>query len=98
FEEASFAHGLASLGVDATLRQQIVKRLCRLNTDIAKDPGLGTGYCIGHSYFCQKGNGAADQNWYKRIVQTEIKPLLSEYWFENPERVDDAVARLLDDD
>jgi MoxR-like ATPase len=98
FDQASFTQSLASLGVDAPLRQRIVSRLSQLNADISKDPGLGAGYRIGHSYFCHKGSGLADEHWYKRIVQREIKPLLAEYWFENPERADEAAARLLDDD
>ena len=37
-------------------------------------------------------------DWYKRIVRTEIGPLLREYWFDNTERAADELAQLLDDD
>jgi 5-methylcytosine-specific restriction protein B len=98
FEQPSFARKLSSLGVDATLRDRIVKRLERLNGRIRQDPSLGDGFCIGHSYFCQVGGSAADDSWYKRIVRTEIGPLLREYWFDNAERAADELAQLLDDD
>jgi 5-methylcytosine-specific restriction protein B len=84
--------------VDATLRDRIVKRLERLNDRIRQDPNLGSGFCIGHSYFCGAGGSAADDSWYKRIVRTEIGPLLREYWFDNAERAADELAQLLDDD
>ncbi len=98
FGQPSFARKLSSLGVDATLRDRIVKRLERLNDRIRQDPNLGDGFCIGHSYFCQVGGSAADDSWYKRIVRTEIGPLLREYWFDNTERAADELAQLLDDD
>jgi hypothetical protein len=25
-----------------------------------------------------------DDEWYRQIVETEIAPLLEEYWFDNP--------------
>ena len=77
---------------------RIVRRLTQLNDRISADGNLGSGFCLGHSYFCQTGGGAADEAWFKRIVRTEIGPLLREYWFDNTERAADEVAQLLDDD
>lgn len=93
-----FVRKLASLGAEPALRDRIIARLRRLNESISEDPNLGAGFCIGHSYFCHTGGGSADERWYKRIVQTEIAPLLREYWFDQSDRAADEVAQLLDDD
>lgn len=99
FGRAAFAQRLNALGLDGTLRDRIVKRFCSLNGRIADDSSLGIGFCVGHSYFCQKPTeGAPDEAWYKRIVRTEIAPLLREYWFDDADRVAAEVAQLLDDD
>lgn len=80
------------------MRERIIARLKRLNDRIRQDANLGRGFCIGHSYFCHAGGAVVDDGWYKRIVRTEIDPLLREYWFDDVERVAEEVARLLDDD
>ena len=66
-----------------------------LNRRIAEDANLGSGFAVGHSYFCQTGGNPADEQWYERIVRTEIRPLLGEYWFDDADKVRDAVAELL---
>jgi MrcB-like, N-terminal domain/EVE domain len=40
-------------------------------------------------------NFAWDQNWYRRVIETEIIPLLSEYWFDDDDRVAEWRGRLL---
>lgn len=98
FEHAGFARKLASLGVEASLRNRIVERFNVLNERIVDDPNLGSGFRVGHSYFCHSDGGTADEAWYRRIIRTEIRPLLQEYWFDNADRADDEVARLSGDD
>lgn len=95
FNEGGFEKKLESLGVSAGLVDRIVGRLTDLNRDIAGDASLGSGFAVGHSYFCQTGGGPADEKWYERIVRTEIRPLLEEYWFDDADRVRVAVERLL---
>lgn len=75
----------------------IAERLIALNDDISADPLLGVNYQVGHSYFCPKGDDFAglDHAWYEGIVETEIAPLLREYWFDNPPRATEAIAKLL---
>ncbi len=75
----------------------IAERLIALNDDISADPLLGENYQVGHSYFCPKGDDFAglDHAWYEGIVETEIAPLLREYWFDNPPRATEAIAKLL---
>ena len=75
----------------------ITSRMSALNREIKQDPLLGENYQIGHSYFCPKGDNFAelDQAWYASIVETEIAPLLKEYWFDNPQKADEAIKQLL---
>ena len=53
-----------------------------LNKEIEADRSLGKGFCIGHSYFC--GRKACSDEWLKAVVEFEIIPMLSEYWFDDP--------------
>ncbi|MGO1566295.1 MAG: AAA family ATPase [Brevibacterium aurantiacum] len=68
-----------------------------LNQAIAQTPGLGEQYRIGHSFFTPAKN---DRNipfavWARTVVVQEIEPLLSEYWFDQPERVKTLVGGLV---
>lgn len=63
-----------------------------LNKEIGQDPALGQGFCIGHSYFCT--NDAVDEAWLSSVVEYELLPLLSEYWFDEPSKVESWSARL----
>jgi 5-methylcytosine-specific restriction protein B len=64
-------------------------RINALNLEIAKDPSLGRQFSIGHSYFTpSSGSNITDfKEWVNQIVDTEIEPLLEEYWFEDAEKV-----------
>jgi 5-methylcytosine-specific restriction protein B len=35
------------------------------------------------------------KNWFQQVVETEIGPLLDEYWFDAPDEAQQACARLL---
>lgn len=59
----------------------------KLNAVIAKDESLGEGFCIGHSYFCNLDE-VTDQT-LSGIVEFELIPLLKEYWFDEPKKVND---------
>jgi 5-methylcytosine-specific restriction protein B len=67
-----------------------------LNKIIAADTkNLGPGYEIGHSYFCPRNGVTADENWYRRVVESEIVPLIQEYWFDDEKKVDEHRKALL---
>ena len=95
FDGPGFRGKLEELGADSSMVDRIRENLERLNRTIADDPNLGAGFAIGHSYFCQTGGGAVDEQWYERIVRTEIRPLLREYWFDDTGKAGEEVARLL---
>jgi 5-methylcytosine-specific restriction enzyme B len=84
-----------SKNFDNTIVNKISNRLKTLNEEIKADLHLGDGFLIGHSYFCTNEKVNNPETWYKDIVQFEIEPLLSEYWFDEPEKVRSAIERLL---
>lgn len=97
YESKLFSQWLLNRGMDEELVQLIVERMAGLNREIREDPLLGENYELGHSFFLPKGDNFAglDQDWYMRVVRTEIIPLLKEYWFDNPKRAEEAEKRLL---
>jgi 5-methylcytosine-specific restriction enzyme B len=78
-----FSGRLKQLGVTDAFATRILSRLNRLNVTITEDRTLGAGFCIGHSYFCQKPAELGEHEWYRRVVKTELAPLLREYWFDD---------------
>ena len=61
----------------------IIECIQELNAEIADDPSLGKGFCIGHSYFCGLQADECTQEVLEDIVEYDILPMLSEYWFDN---------------
>lgn len=70
----------------------LIDAAAKLNETIAADDALGRGFRIGHSYFCLPGNATDDD--VASIVDFEIAPLLEEYWFDNPEKAQEEIAKL----
>ena len=84
-------------GVDTQLLQHIRRRLLDLNRQIADDRTLGRQFSIGHSYVTPPpGDAVRDgRDWFRRVVEKEIGPLLVEYWFDSPETAQQAKSALL---
>lgn len=82
--------------LEADVEQDLVDRIDRnmhtLNEKIRRDTDLGPGFEIGHSYFVPEES--ADEQWYRAIVETQIAPLLREYWFDRPNQVNELVEIL----
>jgi 5-methylcytosine-specific restriction protein B len=64
-----------------------------LNTAIGSDRRLGPGFEIGHSFFCDPV-GDFDE-WYRAVVNSELAPLLREYWFDDAPTAEGAIRDLL---
>ena len=80
-------------GVDpASKLGKLLDEVKNLNEDIKDDPSLGSGFRIGHSYFCDS-EAVTDTN-LPNIVEFEIVPMLEEYWFDNPIKATDWSERL----
>lgn len=75
----------------------ISRRIGSLNDQITADPNLGRQFRIGHSFVVPTPGEdiAVAEEWFIQVVETEIGPLLSEYWFDDPDRVDEAKSQLL---
>lgn len=97
YDSPQFRHWLLERSMKPQLVDLIVSRMTDLNQQIMDDPLLGENYQVGHSYFTPRGDNfsALEIGWYRSIVHTEIVPLLKEYWFDNPRKVEEVEARLL---
>lgn len=86
-------------GLDAAFVSLVESRINALNNEIAEDRSLGSQYRVGHSYVTPTDAAVLTDHrvWYRNVVETEIRPLLEEYWFDAPEKAQHAAARLLAD-
>lgn len=86
-------------GVDADLARNIGNRIRALNDVIRAAPNLGPNFCVGHSFVtpAEPLASGTTQEWFREVVETEIAPLLAEYWFDEPKRATEAVTALLED-
>ena len=64
---------------------------------IAADRNLGRQFRIGHSFVVPTPGEpiAVPEEWFTQVVETEIAPLLREYWFDEPDKADEAKSQLL---
>ena len=99
FDKPEFKNFLKDKNVNAKTIDRIVNNISKVNQQISDDNfELGDGYCIGHSYFCPKGNSSdsfGDQ-WYEQIIEYEIKPLINEYYFDKPDQAKELIDTLYD--
>lgn len=86
-----------SRGLDDGLLAEIESRLEALNGSIAGDKSLGPQFQIGHSYVTPDGDGRIDDGpaWFRAKVESEIGPLLDEYWYDSPETARKEISKLL---
>ena len=82
--------------VDPVLVEDIEQRFSKLNDQIAADARLGKQFRIGHSYVtpAHRLESGDTKKWFLQVVETEIGPLLDEYWFDAPDESQKAIARL----
>ena len=99
FTSDKFVKYLQESGVSKDLIDKIVRGMTTLNQAIAKDvTNLGPGFCLGHSFFCSiPKDRPPDHHWYRSIIETEISPLLREYWFDAPDNAKTWINTLLSD-
>ncbi len=89
-----FRSWLAKHGAPESLIGRIAVRIGQLNEDIGTDRDLGPGFRIGHSYFCPATAPKDWEAWYRDVIDSEIAPLLEEY-FDKPARVQELKTALL---
>ena len=81
FDTEGFKEYQEKLGSDKF--NALIECIKELNNELADDPSLGKGFCIGHSYFCSLQADECTQDLLEGIVEYDILPMLSEYWFDN---------------
>ena len=72
----------------------LIEQIKALNCFIGKDESLGDGFRIGHSYLCP--NGEVTDQWLASVVNFELLPLLSEYWFDERPKIEQWTKKLCD--
>jgi len=97
YESELYRKWLSDRSMSSDIIDLIITRMTALNKEIKEDSLLGENYQIGHSFFCPKSDNFSDlkKKWYLDIVQTEISPLLKEYWYDNQMKAEEAERRLL---
>ncbi len=85
FQSPVFAGQLMAAGASAELVAQIRQSMKSLNESIVNDESnLGKGYQIGHSFFVPSNDQVADEQWMRQVMMFEIKPLIEEYYCDDP--------------
>ena len=96
FNSDKFESNIINAGGSASIVEAIRIKINRLNQVISSQKrDLGPGFEIGHSYFCPTDPIVSSTTWYESVIESEIKPLIEEYWFDDPEKVDELVSDLL---
>ena len=70
----------------------LFERIKELNMFIGKDESLGNGFRIGHSYLCT--DDPVTDEWITSVVKYELLPLIHEYWFDEPAKVEQWTNKL----
>ena len=99
FGESVFTNWLSDeTEMPPDMQARINTRMATLNSTIADDASLGFNYAVGHSFFCPPEDGPAGgwEEWYKTVVDYEIRPLLREYWFDAPDTANAEADKLLE--
>ena len=64
----------------------VIEKINELNEEILKDDSLGSGFLIGHSYFCNKKENEVTIEWLKSVINHDILPTLNEYWIDDKQK------------
>lgn len=107
FSFFDMAPGFESVGfekysekISSPLFGRLVEAVKTVNDDILKDDSLGKGFLIGHSYLVQPVYGDdRDESLFgydttESIIEFDLIPLVSEYWFDNENRLNAAIDKL----
>ena len=83
--------------IDTTFLADVKQRLSALNETISEDRMLGPQFRVGHSFVTPAtGTIVSDpREWFRQVVNTEIGPLLGEYWFDDPDKARSEREKLL---
>lgn len=83
--------------INSTVFDTLIRNVIDLNESITNEPSLGSGFCIGHSYFCNLEETNELEETLKNTVEFELIPLLKEYCFDEPSKLNDWIKTLKKD-
>ncbi len=86
----------AESSISRELAEEICGRMQKVNREISER--LDSGYAIGHSFFIRDAGGgdpeSSEKDWYEDVVEYEIRPLLEEYFFDDPGKAEELTEML----
>lgn len=85
---------LAQQGLPTAVIDHIAQSVSALNETIGRDPHLGVGFQIGHSFFCTYQAPYTPEDWLEEVLTYEIRPLLEEIWFDDAQKVTEMMNQL----
>ncbi len=96
FGSNKFNQHLSAMQVSEAVIGRICERMTSLNKLIANESrDLGRGFCIGHSFFCPTSVVEDSEMWYQEVIESEIQPLLEEYWADGAQdKVEQEIEKL----
>lgn len=72
--------------LNSSVFDSFIDMIKQLNVEITEDVSLGSGFCIGHSYFCNQK--IFSEEWLSEVIDYDIVPTLEEYWFDDKDKVE----------
>ncbi len=91
----AWVHWCQGCGLPNAMIIMIQNRMASLNETITQERALGPQFRVGHSYVTPSQGDIGDPAvWFAEVIDTEIGPLLEEYWFDAPDRAQAAIAAL----
>ncbi len=75
--------------------EELGRNILALNSRITADRALGPSFRLGHSYFTPGQEATEFKTWLQAVVESSIRPQLAEYWYDETQKVDEAVEELL---
>lgn len=87
------------VGIELIYLEKIETKLDNLNSVIASDERLGIQFQVGQSYITPALNSEIKDAkiWFTQVVETEIFPLIEEYWFDDSAKAQSEKDTLLKD-
>jgi 5-methylcytosine-specific restriction protein B len=75
--------------IEQSFLKIVEQNIQEVNKIIEADDTLGSQFKLGHSYVTPPGIDPIldSQSWFLQIVETELEPILEEYWFDRPDKV-----------
>lgn len=91
FHSPCFDYLLLQRGLSKEIILKIKESMSIVNSRITESPQLGRGFEIGHSFFIPtyQLSSNTETEWYRSIVENEIRPLLSEYFYDEESELEE---------